>query len=150
MSDARQGRQQSLAPLRLALGAVYFYFGLLKFYPDLSPAELLATQTIMRLSLHSIGPRTVMLWLALLECTIGAALLLNVLVRPALWLFLIHIAGTFVPLFVLPEFMFKFVPFAPTIEGEFIFKNVVFVAVGWILLRQVTPHSDSEKQVTIL
>ncbi len=125
---------RSLAPLRIALGCVYFYFGFLKFYPDLSPAELLATQTIMRLSLHSIGPRTVMQILAFVECAIGLALLFDVLLRPALLLFLIHIAGTFVPLFVLPEFMFKFAPFAPTLEGEFIFKNLVFVAAGWVLL----------------
>ena len=50
--------------LRIALGIVYFHFGVLKFFPDLSPAELIAGETITRLSLHWIDARTAIWWLA--------------------------------------------------------------------------------------
>ena len=120
--------------LRIALGLVYVHFGLLKFYPDLSPAELLGSQTVMRLSLQWLDARAAMTFLASLECLIGVALLFNVFPRTTLVLFLIHMAGTFLPLFVLPELMFKIAPFAPTLEGEFILKNIVLVVAGLTIL----------------
>ncbi len=53
--------------------------------------------------------------------------------------------GTFMPLFVLPEFTFKIAPFAPNVEGQYIFKNVVFVAAGWtVLLPAVFPRGAAQ------
>jgi hypothetical protein len=37
-------------------------------------------------------------------------------------------------LFCLPELTFKFLPFAPTLEGQYILKNLIFVAAGWTVL----------------
>jgi len=44
--------------------------------------------------------------------------------------------------------MFKFAPFAPTLEGEFIFKNLVFIAVGWTLLNPASGGSFRQKVIT--
>ncbi len=117
--------------LRLSLGLVYFHFGILKFFPDLSPAELLASQTIMRLTSGWLDAQTALFYLAILECTLGLFLLFNVCMRVAFVLFLFHMLGTFLPLFVLPELTFKIAPLAPTMEGQYILKNIVFVAAGW-------------------
>lgn len=117
--------------VRLALGAVYFHFGMLKFFPDLSPAEMLASQTIMRLTSGSLDASQALFYLAILECALGLAMLFNVCMRAAFVLFLFHMIGTFTPLFVLPELTFKISPLAPTIEGQYILKNIVFVASGW-------------------
>ncbi len=75
-----------------------------------------------------------MWWLAILECAIGLGFLFNVAGRLVLVLFLLHMLGTFVPLFVLPEFTFKFAPFGPTFEGQYILKNTVFLAAGLTVL----------------
>jgi uncharacterized membrane protein YkgB len=120
--------------LRLALGFVYLHFGLLKFFPDLSPAEMLASQTIMRLSWSWLDARTALQLLAVFECAIGLGFLFDVARRWMPWLFFAHMAGTVMPLFVLPELVFKFAPFAPTLEGQYILKNLVFVAAGWTVL----------------
>ena len=117
--------------LRLAIGLVYFHFGILKFFPDLSPAELLASQTIMRLSGGMLDAHSALFYLAILECGLGLALIFNVGMRVAFVLFLFHMLGTFAPLFVLPELTFKISPLAPTMEGQYILKNIVFVAAGW-------------------
>ena len=76
--------------LRLALGLIFFHFGFLKFFPDLSPAEMIASQTVMRLTGGSLDARMAMWWLAFLECSIGIGFLMNsglrvvsVLVNPA-------------------------------------------------------------------
>lgn len=120
--------------LRVALGLVYFHFGFLKFFPDLSPAELLAGQTIMKLSDYWLDAATSLWLLAILECAIGLGFLFNVFPRITAALFLFHMCGTFVPLFVLPELAFKISPLAPTLEGQYILKNIVFVAAGWTVL----------------
>jgi uncharacterized membrane protein YphA (DoxX/SURF4 family) len=125
---------QSPTFLRLALGVVYLHFGFLKFYPDLSPAELLASQTIMRLSLNWLDAHTALLVLAILETAIGLGFLFNVCMRGVFVLFMLHMIGTFMPLFYLPEFAFKIAPLAPTLEGQYILKNLVFVAAGWTVL----------------
>ena len=121
--------------LRYALGLIYFHFGLLKFFPDLSPAEMLATQTVMSVTLNWLDASTALWWLAILECAIGLGLIFNVLPRVTFVLFIGHMIGTFLPLFILPEFTFKIAPFAPNVEGQYIFKNIVFVAAGWTVLR---------------
>jgi hypothetical protein len=123
--------------LRLTLGVVYLHFGVLKFYPDLSPAELLASQTVMRASGHWLDARTALFALAVMETAIGLGFLFNVCLRGVFVIFLVHMAGTFLPLLYLPEFTFKFVPFAPTLEGQYILKNLIFVAAGWTVL---LPH----------
>lgn len=120
--------------LRLAAGFVYFHFGLLKFFPDLSDAELIAGQTLMRLSLSWLDATTALWWLAVVECTIGLSFLFNVGMRWLFFLFLAHQVSTFIPLFVLPELTFKFVPFAPTMEGQYILKNLISVAAGWTVM----------------
>ena len=122
--------------LRLALGIVFFYFGFLKFFPDLSPAEMIASQTVMRVSFGGLDARTAMWWLALLECVIGLGFLFSVGLRFISALFLLHMIGTFTPLFFYPELAFR-IGLAPTLEGQYILKNVVFVAAGWTVL---LPH----------
>jgi len=123
--------------LRIALGFVYLHFGLLKLFPDLSPAEMLASQTIMRLSWSWLDAYTALRLLALFECAIGLGFLFNVAQRWLPFLFFAHMAGTMTPLFVLPELVFKIEPFAPTLEGQYILKNLVFIAAGWTVL---APH----------
>ena len=127
-------RDASYHVLRLAIGFVYFHFGILKFFPDLSPAELLASQTIMRLSSGILDANTALYCLAIMECLLGLAFIFNIWMRFAFVLFLFHMLGTFAPLFVLPELTFKVAPLAPTMEGQYILKNIVFVAAGWAVL----------------
>ena len=42
--------------VRIALGIVFLWFGVLKFFPNLSPAELLAARTIERLTFGAVQP----------------------------------------------------------------------------------------------
>lgn len=135
---------RSTSLLRATLGLVYFHFGLLKFFPDLSPAEMLAGQTIVRLG-FTIDASYILFILGGAECAIGALLLLGVLPKLAAALMLGHLVGTMAPLWVLPELTFKFAPFAPTMEGQYILKNVVFFAAGLMILTEPTTRSPHER-----
>jgi len=125
---------RAAAILRLSLGIVYLHFGFLKFYPDLSPAELLAEQTIMILSGQVLNAQRALIVLAVLETAIGLGFLFGVFRRTVFVLFTFHMLGTLMPLFVLPEYAFKIAPLAPTLEGQYIIKNIVFLAAGWTIL----------------
>ena len=134
LREARSSEPRDPWLLRLALGLVYLHFGLLKLFPDLSPAEMIASQTVMRLSWGWLDARTALALVAWFEIAIGLGFLLDVARRWMPWIFFVHMAGTMLPLFLLPELVFKIAPFAPTLEGQYILKNLVFVAAGWTVL----------------
>src|ERR1035437_3172172 len=57
--------------LRISLGIVFLWFGLLKFFPGVSPAEDIAGRTIATLTFGLIKPSLALPLLAVWECTIG-------------------------------------------------------------------------------
>jgi hypothetical protein len=95
---------------------------------------LIAGQSMMRLSLHWLDAATALWWLAVVECMIGLSFLFNIGMRWMFFVFMAHQLSTFVPLFMFPEITFKFVPFAPTMEGQYIFKNLISLAAGWTVM----------------
>ena len=42
-------------------------------------------------------------------------------------------AGTFTPLFLFPDECFTHVPYAPTLEGQYIIKNIVLISAGIVI-----------------
>src|SRR4030065_209569 len=53
--------------LRLSLGVIFLWFGVLKFFPGFSPAKSLAGDTIASLSFGLLSPKTAVLILGVLE-----------------------------------------------------------------------------------
>lgn len=121
------------------LGLVYFWFGFLKFFSGLSPAEVLAGSTIEKLTLGVIAPDLGLPLLAIWECAIGLLLLVGVCRKCALIAALVHITLTFTPMFVFPELCFTTVPYGLTLIGQYIVKNVVFFGVMLALLKSEAP-----------
>lgn len=119
--------------LRVSLGIVFFWFGVLKFFPGLSPAQELATQTIHVLTFGTIPPDVSILLLAAWECVVGFGLIFGLFMRATLLLLLLQMIGTMTPLVLFPHEVFTRVPYAPTLEGQYIIKNIVLVSAGLIL-----------------
>ncbi len=122
-----------LVLLRVSLGVVFFWFGVLKFFPGLSPAQALATRTIDLLTFGLIPPQASLVILATWECLIGLGLIFGVFMRATLLLLFLQMLGTVTPLFFFPLETFTQVPFAPTLEGQYIIKNVVLVSAGLVI-----------------
>src|SRR5262245_12707522 len=120
----------SVVLLRLSLGGIFFWFGLLKFFPALSPAEALATRTLDMLTLGYLAPHLAMPLLALWETAIGLGLLLGVCPFVTLALLFLHMGGTLTPLVLFPNDVFTHIPYAPTLEAQYILKNVVLISAG--------------------
>lgn len=114
--------------MRWGLAIVFFWFGILKFFPSLSPAEGIATKTISALTFGLIPNGWILPGLATLEVTIALGLLWRPALRMTLLLLLLQMAGTLTPLILFPAETFTRFPIAPTLEGQYIIKNLVLIA----------------------
>ena len=123
----------SIPLARVALGIVFAWFGGLKLFPGLSPAQDLAGRTIEALSLGLVEPSLSRPLLATWEVAIGVGFLLGRWPRLTLALLLAQMAGTLLPLVFYPDEVFQHVPYSPTLEGQYIVKNLVLVAAGLII-----------------
>jgi uncharacterized membrane protein YphA (DoxX/SURF4 family) len=119
--------------LRLALGIVFLWFGALKLVPGASPAEVLAGQTIERLTEGLVPRATALPILAVWEVAIGVGLLIGRGMRITLLLLFVQMLGTITPLVLFPSETFTNFPWAPTLEGQYIIKNVVLVSAAIVL-----------------
>jgi uncharacterized membrane protein YphA (DoxX/SURF4 family) len=125
--------QNGLTWLRVSLGVVFLWFGALKFFPGLSPAAELATRTITTLSFGLIAPATALLILAVWETVIGVGLLAGRGLRVILALLWLQMLGTVTPLILFPAETWLVFPIAPTLEGQYIIKNLVLISAGLVL-----------------
>jgi uncharacterized membrane protein YphA (DoxX/SURF4 family) len=116
--------------LRVSLGVVYFWFGVLKFFPNLSPAEGLATRTISELTVGVVPPNISLPLLAVWECLIGLGLLSGVFMRGTLFLLAVQMVGTISPIFIFSQEVFYRIPYSPTLEGQYIIKNLVIISAA--------------------
>jgi uncharacterized membrane protein YkgB len=127
----------SMLVLRLSLGLVFLGFGLLKFVPDLSPAEDLATATVARLSFGLLAGDTARLFVAGLETTIGLCLVTGRYQGMGLALLGVAMLGILAPLALFPNELFprhaSLPLFAPTLEAQYVLKDVVLLAGALVL-----------------
>lgn len=125
--------QNGIRLLRISLGVVFLWFGVLKFFPGLSPAQTLAGDTMSILSFGLLTPKPAVFILAVWECLIGVGLITGYLLRATLLLLWLQMLGTVAPLFLFPAQCFTVVPIAPTLEGQYIIKNLVLVTAGLVI-----------------
>ncbi|HLE52398.1 MAG TPA: DoxX family protein [Anaerolineales bacterium] len=119
--------------LRISLGVVFFWFGILKFFPGISPAQDLATRTIAIITFGLIPAGTSVFLLAVWECLIGLGLIFGVFMRATLLLLFLQMLGTITPIFFFPQEVFTQIPYAPTLEGQYIIKNLVLISAGIVI-----------------
>ena len=119
--------------LRISISVIFIWFGALKFFPGVSPAESLATRTIEALTFGLFGEQTILYGLAIWEVVIGLGLLTKKFMREILLLMYLQMAGTLTPLFIFPEETFHIFPYSLTLEGQYIIKNLVVISAGIVL-----------------
>lgn len=117
---------------RISLFLIYFWFGAVKL-TGLSQATPLA----QALTASTIGARffsSAFMILAVVECIIGLMFLIPKLTRLAVVLALLHMVVVCSPLILVPGMSWQ--AFAiPTIEGQYILKNLALVTLMLVLVR---------------
>jgi uncharacterized membrane protein YphA (DoxX/SURF4 family) len=128
-SMARHG----ISILRISVGVIFFWFGFLKFFSGLSPAQELAAKTIDILTFELVPTKIALMTLATWECAVGLGLVFGVFLRTTLFLLWLQMIGAAAPLFLFPNESFTHIPYAPTLEGQYIIKNLVLVSAGLVV-----------------
>ncbi|MDF1597259.1 MAG: DoxX family protein [Acidimicrobiia bacterium] len=121
--------EHGLLFLRISIGVIFFWFGVLKFWPGLSPADQLATDTIYKLSFGLMPDDLARILLAILETAIGIGLITGKLMRLTLLMLVGQMLGTVTPLVLFPDVTWSGL-LVPTLEGQYILKNVVLVSAA--------------------
>lgn len=117
-----------LCMLETSIGLIYIWFGALKLFPSLSPAETLAKSTIDILTCGLIPSSVSFLLLAVGETLIGGLLLINIQTKNVVKVAIIHMVFTFSPLFIFPGECFNAAPLQLTLVGQYILKNLILVS----------------------
>ena len=121
-------RRYGLTFLRFALGAVFIWFGMLKVL-GVSPVADLVSRT------YSFFPEPgFLLFLGSWEVAIGIGLILKITLRTTLALLWLQMSGTFTALLLDPSTFFVHSNiFLLTTQGEFVIKNLVFIAASIVI-----------------
>ncbi|HDR52094.1 MAG TPA: DUF417 family protein, partial [Mariniphaga anaerophila] len=126
-------KNYGLTLLRLSIGIIFFWFGFLKYFDGLSPAEDIATKTIDTMTFGIFSEKVILYGLATWEVLIGIGLIFRIFLRETLLLLYLQMAGTFMPVFLFPGEVFAIFPYALTMEGQYIIKNLVVMSAGIVL-----------------
>ncbi|HYH36510.1 MAG TPA: hypothetical protein VD706_03355 [Candidatus Saccharimonadales bacterium] len=129
-------RRTYLPVARIAIFIIYFYFGILKLLGD-SPATPLA-HALVNKTLGAANFDIAFTMLAVFECIVGILFLFPKLTRIVIPLLLIHMIIVCSPLFLVSDQAFTR-PFVPTLEGQYIVKNVAIIALALGVAAQTPP-----------
>jgi uncharacterized membrane protein YphA (DoxX/SURF4 family) len=121
---------RSVPLLRIALGVVFLWFGVLKV-AGMSPVRDLVADTVPFMPATWFVPAV-----GVFEVLAGMALVVAVQVRLVAALAALHLLGTFLVLVVQPAVAFRHGnPLLLSTIGEFVLKNLVLVAAALVVVR---------------
>ena len=114
---------------RFSLATLYLYFGSLKLFSSESPVFRLVAE-VMGVLGSSFSDSASIKLLALFEILIGIGFLIPKMTRFTFFVFLFHMACTFLPLFLFANETFLVPPIVPSLMGQYIIKNIALLSCG--------------------
>ena len=118
---------------RIALFIIYAWFGILKLIGKSPASELI--KALHHKVIPGIPFHQFFIAFALFEVIIGILFLFPKFAKIAYALFAVHITMAILPLFLLPSFTWQSF-LIPTIEGQYIIKNIALISVVVFLSSQ--------------
>jgi uncharacterized membrane protein YkgB len=132
---------ESFAPV--ALSVVFVWFGILKIV-DTNPTEPIV-EGMLAMLLPWISVQTFNALFGLFEIAIGIFFLFKRTRLVALLLMIPHMSATLLPLFLLPSLTWWKFPI-PSFEGQYIIKNIVFIALAFVVYTNLNNTSYSNER----
>ena len=133
-TDLRIGQwmsRWSTPAIRISFGIIFIWFGILK------PFGLSSAEEMLKATVAWMPVGTPELWLSIIgwwEVAIGLTLLIPRTTKIGIALLFLQMFGTFMPLFLLPEITFQNGNIlTPTLEGQYIIKNVMIISAALVL-----------------
>lgn len=131
-------KKLSLPLLRISLGLVFVWFGLLKLTNTTPVAALIAG------AVPWFDPSWFVPLLGAVEVLLGVALIAGRWLTATTMTLVMHLSGTFLVLVTQPAIAFQHNnPLLLTTEGEFVVKNLVLIAAGVVLAARLGPAEHS-------
>lgn len=118
---------------RVALGLLFIWYGLLKQF------GVKTTTSVLAHTIYYGDPDTMVLVLGWWEVAIGVCLIWHRLARVALLLMLIRLPGTLLALILKADVCWVHFPFAPTPEGQYLFKDIVVLTAAMVIGGTIRP-----------
>ncbi len=134
-------RRVSVPIARFGLFVIFFWFGILKVI-GLSPASPLV-QSLFERTISFMSFDTFIVLFGLFECLIGVLFLIRGCERIVIPMLFLHMLTTFMPLFLLPSITWSGF-LVPTLEGQYIIKNLVIIATGIGIAAHLHPLSKAK------
>lgn len=125
-------RDAGIPLLRIGLGVVYLWFGVLKLFPGGSPAQDLVERTVSALTFGIITGDLARLSAAITEIGIALVLLSFRAPRWCAVLLIGHVVLVSTPLVLFPAEMWSG-PLQASFEAQYILKNLVTVAAAVVI-----------------
>lgn len=124
--------------MRIALGIIFLWFGLLKFY---SPNPV---YDLLKATFSFLADPPGIYFLGILETLIGLGIIINLYPKFTHTVLILHLFGTFATFFISPGTMFN--PYFPflTLAGEFVVKNLALAVGGLIVLWNYPLHIKNQ------
>ncbi|MGH4020742.1 MAG: hypothetical protein ACRDT0_16255 [Pseudonocardiaceae bacterium] len=133
----------SITLLQVSMGVIILGYGLLKYFPGVSPAENLVGTTMHLLTFGLVPHRVALVLVATLECAIGLSLIIGRVrtgpvsvrnrLRVTIGLLVLWLMGVLSPVVLLPTRLFSGPDHAPTLEGQYVLKDIVFLTASLVL-----------------
>ena len=123
----------SISALRISMGAVILGFGFLKYFPGVSPAQDLVLATTRMLTFGLLPGSVAMVLLATVECAIGLLLIAGRWLRLTSYLLAVWVLGILSPIVLLPGQMFAGTDHMPTLEGQYVLKDVILLTASMVI-----------------
>lgn len=132
--------------LAISMGIIYFIFGMLKFFPHLSPAEEIGINTVQALTFNVFSGNLAIFSLAIFEVVIGLLLISQKFLKIAIIAALAHMVCTFAPMLFFPEEFFATSYYTPSLLGQYILKNIIIISALFVIYP--TKNEDSDQLVS--
>ncbi len=126
---------------RFALFVVFFWFGALKII-GFSPANPLVSELLQK-TMPFMGFDLFILLFGVFEVVIGLSFLFPRLVRVSIAMLGFHMVTTFMPLVLMTSITWQAF-LVPTLEGQYIIKNLVIIATAIGLVSHMHISQDNK------
>jgi uncharacterized membrane protein YkgB len=135
-------RNISIPAARGVLFIIFFWFGILKII-GVSPAGPLV-MSLYNQTIPFIPFDLFYISFSVFECLIGILFLFPKATRLAIPLLLFHMVTTMTPLALLPESVWSAL-FVPTLEGQYILKNLALIALAIGIAADIAPLAHKRR-----
>ncbi|MDQ3274213.1 MAG: hypothetical protein M3Q39_04065 [Actinomycetota bacterium] len=151
--------RHSITLLQISMGMIIFGYGILKYFPGVSPAEDLVGTTMHLLTFGLVPHRVGLVLVATLECAIGLSLIIGRVrtgpvsvrnrLRVTIFFLVCWLIGVLSPVVLLPMRLFSGPDHAPTLEGQYVLKDIVFLTASLVIATTLRrPKNGAEHQST--